>query len=86
MGYVKKSNRKDDISKEHIVAELMLDVYRDNGQICAYVRLRWGNLYAEYPSIDGEVIYNTHFSSLLSLWYIILVKKIFITLNLINLM
>lgn len=38
------------------------DVYRDNGQICAYVRLRWGNLYAEYPSIDGEVIYNTHFS------------------------
>ena len=33
------------------------DVYRDNGQICAYVRLRWGNLYAEYPSIDGEVIY-----------------------------
>lgn len=31
MGYVKKSNRKDDISKEHIVAKFMLDVYRDNG-------------------------------------------------------
>ena len=31
MGYVKKSNRKYDISKEHIVAEFMLDVYRDNG-------------------------------------------------------
>ena len=31
MGYVKKSNRKDDISKEHIVAEFMLDVYSDNG-------------------------------------------------------
>ena len=31
MGYVKKSNRKDDINKEHIVAEFMLDVYRDNG-------------------------------------------------------
>ena len=30
MGYVKKSNRKDDISKEHIVAKFMLDVYRDN--------------------------------------------------------
>ena len=31
MGYVKKSNRKDDINKEHIVSEFMLDVYRDNG-------------------------------------------------------
>ena len=38
MGYVKKSNRKDDISKEHIVAEFMLDVYRDNGFVPINIR------------------------------------------------
>ena len=38
------------------------DVYRDNGEICGYIRLRWGSLYAEYPCIDGKVIYSYTFS------------------------
>ena len=38
------------------------DVYRENGEICGYVRLRWGTLYAEYPNIDGEVIYSCNFN------------------------
>ena len=37
------------------------DVYRENGTLCGYIRLRWGNLYAEYPNIDGLVIYDHNF-------------------------
>lgn len=33
------------------------DVYRVNGELCGYVRLRWGTLRADYPSIDGDSIY-----------------------------
>lgn len=33
------------------------DVYRENGELCGYVRLRWGVLRADYPNIDGETIY-----------------------------
>ncbi len=34
------------------------DVYRESGSLCGYIRLRWGELYAEYPCLNGEVIYH----------------------------
>lgn len=37
------------------------DVYRENGEICSYVRLRWGNLIVEYPDVSGEIIYHECF-------------------------
>ena len=33
------------------------DVYRANGELCGYVRLRWGSLRADYLNIDGDTIY-----------------------------
>ena len=37
------------------------DVYRANGELCGYVRLRWGSLRADYPNIDGDTIYQHEF-------------------------
>lgn len=37
------------------------DVYRDNGELCAYIRLRYGILRVDYPNIDGKMIYVKHF-------------------------
>ena len=37
------------------------DVYRSNGELCGYIRLRWGTLRADYPNIDGESIYTYNF-------------------------
>lgn len=37
------------------------DVYNEAGEGIGYVRLRWGKLYAEYPCIDGEVIYEQNY-------------------------
>ena len=37
------------------------DVYRANGELCGYVRLRWGSLRADYPNIDGDTIYKHKF-------------------------
>lgn len=33
------------------------DVYDENGQVIGYVRLRWGYLTCECPTVGGEVIY-----------------------------
>lgn len=33
------------------------DVYRANGNLCGYVRLRWGALRADYPDVEGKTIY-----------------------------
>lgn len=38
------------------------DVYRENGEICGYIRLRWGTITAEYPNIDGKCIYEHCFN------------------------
>ena len=32
------------------------DVYRANGELCGYVRLRWGALRADYPNVEGDSI------------------------------
>ena len=37
------------------------DVFRANGELCGYVRLRWGVLRADYPNIDGDSIYIENF-------------------------
>jgi len=37
------------------------EVYRDNGFKCCYIRLRWGSLFAEFPDIDGDIIYHYEF-------------------------
>lgn len=37
------------------------DVYRANGELCGYIRLRWGSLRADYPSIEGDTIYQHSF-------------------------
>lgn len=37
------------------------DVYRSNGELCGYVRLRWGTLRADYPNVEGDSIYNYNF-------------------------
>lgn len=34
------------------------DVFNDNGHIVGYVRLRYGNLICEYPSVFGKCIYH----------------------------
>jgi hypothetical protein len=38
------------------------DVYRANGELCGYIRLRWGSLRADYPSIEGDTIYQHSFN------------------------
>ena len=38
------------------------DVYRANGELCGYVRLRWGTLRADYPNIEGDSIYTKSFN------------------------
>lgn len=38
------------------------DVYRANGELCGYVRLRWGALRADYPNIEGDSIYTKSFN------------------------
>ena len=35
------------------------DVFDQNGNQVAYVRLRWGSLYAQYPDVGGVDIYET---------------------------
>ena len=37
------------------------DVYIENGNQVAYVRLRWGNLSVSFPDVDGELIYEYNF-------------------------
>lgn len=37
------------------------DVYQESGNLCGYIRLRWGELLAEYPCVNGEMIYHTVF-------------------------
>ena len=37
------------------------DVYRSNGELCGYVRLRWGTLRADYPNVEGDSIYTHKF-------------------------
>ena len=36
------------------------DVFKDGKQV-AYVRLRWGHLFCEYPDVFGECIYDYSF-------------------------
>jgi len=38
------------------------DVYRSNGELCGYIRLRWGMLIAEYPDVNGTCIYKYYFN------------------------
>ena len=37
------------------------DVFKANGDLCGYVRLRWGSLRADYPNVEGESIYTYEF-------------------------
>ena len=38
------------------------DVFDEDGNQIAYVRLRWGTLYCECPDCGGDTVYETYFN------------------------